>query len=170
MDEIVAEMSGQDDRGKVASYIPELGKVDPARFGMAVATIDGVVTTTGDAELPFSIQSISKVFTLALALGRIGDSVWARVGREPSGTAFNSIVQLEREEGIPRNPFINAGAIVISDILLGGHQPRETIGGILTFIRMVADDETIVVDAEVAASERATGHRNIALAHNMRAI
>lgn len=169
LDEIAAEMSGQGARGKVANYIPELGKVDPARFGLAVATIDGVVTTAGDAELPFSIQSISKVFTLALALGRIGDAVWARVGREPSGTAFNSIVQLEREEGIPRNPFINAGAIVISDILLAGHQPRETIGGILTFVRMVADDETIVVDADVAASERATGHRNFALAHYLKA-
>lgn len=164
LDEIVAEMASRQDRGEVATYIPQLGKIDPAKFGIAVALNDGEVVTAGDAEEPFSIQSISKVFTLALALGRVGDVLWKRVGREPSGTPFNSIVQLELEHGIPRNPFINAGAIVVSDILLAGHQPREAIGEILSFVRSIADDDSIVIDRDVAASERATGYRNVALA------
>ncbi len=101
--------------------------------------------------------------TRKLALGKVGDALWHRVGREPSGNPFNSIVQLEHENGIPRNPFINAGAIVVSDVLLAGHQPREAIGEILRFIQFLADDETIIIDREVAASERATGYRNFAL-------
>jgi glutaminase len=166
--DIAAEMAARTDRGDVATYIPQLGKVDPRKFGIAVATNDGRVLTAGDADEAFSIQSISKVFTLTLALGEKGDALWARVGREPSGNAFNSIVQLEHENGIPRNPFINAGAIVISDIMLAGHQPRETIGEIIRFIRFLADDDTIAIDHQVAASERATGFRNFALANYMK--
>ncbi|WP_287206249.1 glutaminase A, partial [Mesorhizobium sp.] len=166
--EIAAEMAERTDRGEVATYIPQLGKVDPNKFGIAAVTKDGRVLIAGDADEPFSIQSISKVFTLTLALGNVGDALWQRVGREPSGNPFNSIVQLEHENGIPRNPFINAGAIVISDILLAGHQPREAIGEILRFIQFLADDETIIIDREVAASERATGFRNLALANYMK--
>jgi glutaminase len=166
--EVAAEMAERTDRGDVASYIPQLGKVDPRKFGIAAVTNDGRVLMAGDADEPFSIQSISKVFTLTLALGNVGDALWKRVGREPSGNPFNSIVQLEHENGIPRNPFINAGAIVISDILLAGHQPREAIGEILRFIQFLADDETIIIDREVAASERATGYRNFALANYMK--
>lgn len=166
--EVAAEMAARTDRGDVATYIPQLGKVDPRKFGIAVATNDGRVLTAGDADDVFSIQSISKVFTLTLALGEVGDALWKRVGREPSGNPFNSIVQLENENGIPRNPFINAGAIVISDIMLAGHQPRETIGEIVRFIRFLADDDTIAIDHAVAASERATGFRNFALANYMR--
>jgi glutaminase len=166
--EVAAEMAAHEDRGKVASYIPQLGRVDAGKFGIAVATNDGRLLTAGDADEAFSIQSISKVFTLTLALGEKGDSLWKRVGREPSGNPFNSIVQLEHENGIPRNPFINAGAIVVSDILLAGHEPRETIGEILHFLRFLAGDESIVIDREVAASERATGYRNFALANYMR--
>src|SRR5918995_1737005 len=153
--EIAAEMAERTDRGDVATYIPQLGKVDPKKFGIAAVTNDGRVLMAGDADEPFSIQSISKVFTLTLALGEVGDALWKRVGREPSGNPFNSIVQLEHENGIPRNPFINAGAIVISDIMLAGHQPRETIGEIVRFIRFLADDDTIAIDHAVAASERA---------------
>src|SRR5262245_44789934 len=112
------------DRGEVATYIPQLGRVDPEKFGIAAATSDGRVIVAGDGAEPFSIQSVSKVFTLTLALGKVGDVLWKRVGKEPSGNPFNSIVQLEQEKGIPRNPFINAGAIVVSDILLAGHEPR----------------------------------------------
>ncbi|MCV3241328.1 glutaminase [Mesorhizobium sp. ZC-5] len=166
--DVAAEMAARTDRGDVATYIPQLGKVDPRKFGIAVATNDGRVLTAGDADDVFSIQSISKVFTLTLALGEVGDALWKRVGREPSGNPFNSIVQLEHENGIPRNPFINAGAIVISDIMLAGHQPRETIGEIVRFIRFLADDDTIAIDHAVAASERATGFRNFALANYMR--
>ena len=166
---LAQEMAARTDRGEVADYIPQLRKVDPGRFGIAVALNDGRVITAGDADEAFSIQSISKVFTLTLALGNVGDALWRRVGREPSGNPFNSIVQLERELGIPRNPFINAGAIVVTDVLLSAHQPREALGEILRFIQFLADDENIIIDREVAASERATGYRNFALAHYMRA-
>jgi glutaminase len=152
----------------VAQYIPALASVDPRRFGIAVADVDGAVTGVGDWEVPFSVQSISKAFSLALVLEQDGERIWRRVGREPSGNPFNSLVQLEHENGIPRNPFINAGAIVVSDVLLAGHQPREAIGEILRFIQFLADDETIIIDREVAASERATGYRNFALANYMK--
>ena len=163
-DELVP-LSGQ---GKVADYIPELARVDPKKFAISIADLDGKVVSTGDANEPFSIQSLSKVFTLALALGKVGDGLWKRVGREPSGTAFNSIVQLEHERGIPRNPFINAGAIVVTDVVLAGHRPREAIGEILQFARVVANDETIAIDPAVARSEQETGFRNFALASFMR--
>jgi glutaminase len=136
---------------------------------MAVITADGEVVLGGDAQLPFSIQSISKVFALTMALGKVGDQLWKRVGREPSGNAFNSIVQLEAEHGIPRNPFINAGAIVVADINLAGHMPRESIGELIRFIRFLADDDTIVVEEAIARGEAETGFRNIALANYMRA-
>lgn len=162
------DMTKREDRGEVATYIPQLSKIDPNKFGIAVATVDGSVYAAGDADEAFSIQSISKVFTLTLALGTVGDALWKRVGREPSGNPFNSIIQLEQEKGIPRNPFINAGAIVVSDVLLADHQPREVIGEILRFIQSLADDDTMAIDRAVAASERATGFRNFALANYMR--
>jgi glutaminase len=155
--------------GRVASYIPELAKADPNKLGIALATVDGALVASGDADDLFSIQSISKMFTLTLALGKVGDDLWRRVGREPSGTAFNSIIQLEHERGIPRNPFINAGAIVVADVLLAGHQPREAIGDIVQFVRFLADDESIAIDPAVARSETEFGDRNRALASYMRA-
>lgn len=166
---IAAEMAGATERGRVADYIPGLARVDPGQFGIAIVTADGETHCAGDAETLFSIQSISKVFALTLALGKAGDALWRRVGREPSGTPFNSIVQLEREEGIPRNPFINAGAIVVADIILAGHMPREAIGELLHLIRFVAGDDTIAIDESVARSEQATGFRNAALANYMKA-
>ncbi len=166
--EIAADMAERSERGKVAAYIPELAKVDPKKFGIVVVGNDGEVTAAGDSEMPFSIQSISKVFTLTLALGRIGDRLWQRVGREPSGSAFNSIVQLEYERGKPRNPFINAGAIAVTDVIVSGHQPRESLGDILRFMQFVADDNTIKIDDEVAASEQRSGFRNAALANYMK--
>lgn len=166
--EIADEMAQRTDRGEVASYIPELAGVDPQRFGLVVIDADGHVAAGGDADMPFSIQSISKVFTLTLALGKAGDRVWRRVGREPSGSAFNSIVQLERERGIPRNPFINAGAIAVTDLILSGHQPREALGEILRFMQFLAADSSIVIDEAVAASEQRTGFRNAALANYMK--
>ena len=168
VDDIHATLSTRRGEGRVADYIPQLAHVDPKKFGMAVATVDGAMHLAGDAEEPFSIQSISKVFTLTLALGKYGEAIWKRVGREPSGSAFNSIVQLEHEGGIPRNPFINAGAIAITDLLLAGHTPKEAIGEIVRFVRYLADEDDIVVDQAVARSEQATGFRNVALANFMR--
>jgi glutaminase len=168
IDEIHARLQREAVRGAVADYIPELARADPGKLGVAICTVDGRTFGAGDAEETFSIQSVSKVFTLTLALGKLGDALWKRVGREPSGSAFNSIVQLEYEKGLPRNPFINAGAIVLADVILAGHQPREAIAEILRFMRFVADDDAIVVDHKVAESEKATGFRNAALANYMR--
>ena len=133
--EIAEEMRLRPDRGQVATYIPELAEIDPEQFGLAIVDHSGRVITGGDADKPFSIQSISKVFTLTLALGRVGDRLWRHVGREPSGNPFNSIVQLEHERGIPRNPFINAGAIAVTDVIVSGRQPRESLGEILRFLQ-----------------------------------
>ena len=166
--DIADEMRQRQDRGKVATYIPELARIDPQAFGLVVIDNDGNVAAGGDSDIPFSIQSISKVFTLTLALGRIGDRLWRRVGREPSGSPFNSIVQLERECGIPRNPFINAGAIAVTDAIVSGHQPREALGDILRFMQFIADDPSIMIDEAVAASEQRTGFRNVALANYMK--
>jgi glutaminase len=166
--EIVDEMRQRPERGEVASYIPELARIDSQAFGLVAIDADGNVAAGGDSDIPFSIQSISKVFTLTLALGKVGDRLWRRVGREPSGSPFNSIVQLERERGIPRNPFINAGAIAVTDAILSGHQPREALGEILRFMQFVADDTSIMIDEAVAASEQRTGFRNIALANYMK--
>lgn len=169
IDRIAADMAAETERGRVADYIPALARCDAGKFGIAVVTADGALATAGDAHEAFSIQSVSKVFALTLALGRVGEKLWERVGREPSGSAFNSIVQLENERGIPRNPFINAGAIVVSDVVLGGGDPRATIGDILRFMRGLASDEKVQIDSEVAQSEAATGFRNVALANYMRA-
>ncbi|WP_342212881.1 glutaminase [Rhizobium sp. CFBP 8762] len=168
IDDIYRELEPQRGLGKVADYIPQLARVDARRFGLAIVTVEGQAYVAGDADTAFSIQSISKVFNLTLALGKFGEAIWRRVGREPSGSAFNSIVQLEQEGGKPRNPFINAGAIAVTDLMLAGHTPREVIGEFVRFVRSLADDETIVIDHEVAASEAATGFRNAALANFMK--
>lgn len=168
VDQVYGELAPRIGEGKVADYIPELAKVSPDQFGIAAVTVDGTMFVAGDANTSFSIQSISKVFMLTLALGKVGEGLWKRVGREPSGSAFNSIIQLEHESGIPRNPFINAGAIAVADVVLAGHQPKEAIGELLRFVRYIADDEAITIDNKVAASETATGYRNFALANFMR--
>lgn len=166
--DIATAMAVDADRGIIADYIPALARVSAEHFGIAVVLADGSVHTAGDAEMPFSIQSVSKVFSLTMALQRRGDAIWDRVGREPSGSAFNSIVQLETEHGIPRNPFINAGAIVVSDLVLGDDEPRSAIGDVLRFVRELADDHAIEIDNEIANSEAVTGYRNTALANYMK--
>lgn len=164
-----ADMAAHLGRGRVADYIPALARIDPCQFGIAIAATDGRTASTGHAEVPFSIQSISKVFTLALALEMNGPALWRRVGREPSGSRFNSIVQLEQEKGIPRNPLINAGALVVTDALMGAGTPTDTIDQITAFLRRLADDPSIAIDEEVAASEADTGFRNASLAYFLRA-
>ena len=121
--EIQAQVRPYVGQGAVADYIPELAKAPLDRWGLAVATLDGRVYTAGEAEEAFSIQSISKLFSLTLALQLVGPTLWERVGREPSGDPFNSLVQLEHEAGVPRNPFINAGALVVTDAALVPHPP-----------------------------------------------
>jgi glutaminase len=165
--DIAADIAARRERGEVASYIPELARADANAFGIAVVDAEGRTVVAGDSDAPFSIQSVSKVFTLTLALGMVGDRLWRRVGREPSGSPFNSIVQLERERGVPRNPFINAGAIAVTDAILSGHQPRVALGEILRFLQSVAQDSSIYIDKAVAESEKQNGFRNIALANYM---
>jgi glutaminase len=150
-------------KGRVADYIPELAKVPADRFGMAIVTVAGDVHHIGDAHTRFSIQSISKLFACTLAFGLIGDALWQRVGREPSGTAFNSLVQLESEQGKPRNPFINAGALVVTDVLCRRFVKAET--ALVEFMRRLTGERTIDYDLRVARSELEHAERNRAMAH-----
>ncbi len=150
--------------GTVPSYIPALARVPAGQFGIALRTCQGEEACAGDAAAPFSVQSISKLFTLTLAMQRMGDALWERIGREPSGNPFNSLVQLEHEQGKPRNPFINAGAIAVAD-RLGSHGNAKA--DILQLMTSLCG-EPIGFDAEVAASEAATGYRNYALANFMK--
>ncbi len=166
LDIIAEEVRPHFGKGRVADYIPALAEVDPKRFGMAVAAVDGTEFSIGDAAVPFSIQSISKVFTLMMALARAGDEVWTRVGKEPSGNRFNSLVQLEYEAGVPRNPFINAGALVVTDML--AETLRSPKIAIRDYVRVLAQNFTIDFDVAVAESELATAHVNSALAHLMK--
>lgn len=168
LEEIKHEIKPLFGQGKVASYIPALAKADSDKFGMTITTLDGNTYEVGDSKDTFTIQSISKVFTLAQAFSYFGDSIWERVGREPSGNPFNSLIQLEYEHGIPRNPFINAGALVITDLLIsefGDNAKTE----IVNFLRRISQDYTIDVDLEVAYSEKNNGYRNAALANFMKA-
>ena len=153
-------------QGRVASYIPQLSTVSPDHFGMTVFCLDGRTYSVGDADVKFSLQSITKLFALALAFSRERDAVWERVGREPSGNPFNSLVQLEHERGIPRNPFINAGALVITDILASRFVQADI--AVLQFARQLANESAIEFDHAVAQSELGTAHRNMAMAHFMK--
>ncbi|QDC10695.1 glutaminase [Oceanicola sp. D3] len=168
LDRLNTEARTAADWGEVAAYIPELARVDPAQFAISVALADGTIHSAGQAQTRFSIQSVSKVFTLACTLSRIGESLWSRVGREPSGDRFDSILLLEQEQGRPRNPFINAGALVTTDELLAGRAPKEALSEILGYIRAAAGDDDIHIDAAVARSEAETGFRNIALANYLK--
>ncbi|KGO89453.1 glutaminase [Flavobacterium suncheonense] len=161
LEEIYTEAKALPAIGTVASTIPELAKINPDKFGMHLTTIDGQDFGIGDSEEKFSIQSVSKALTVAYAFSILGEKVWERVGVEPSGNPFNSLVQLEYEKGIPRNPFINAGALVIADILITHlKNPKQEL---LNFIRTLSGFETINFNEEVAKSEKDTGFRNAAL-------
>lgn len=153
--------------GQVANYIPALAKVPADKFGATIITVDGETAHYGDSQEPFSIQSISKLFALTSALNQVGTDVWKRVGREPSGNSFNSIVQLEQENGIPRNPFINAGALVVTDMMLGDQSTDASIKNFLSLVQRLAGDKSIAIDDQVADSELATAHRNSSLAYFM---
>ena len=166
LDRIYAALKPIIGEGKVASYIPELANVAADQFGMAVVDFAGNVYAVGDATKRFSIQSIAKLFALTLAFQREGDSLWTRVGREPSGSPFNSLVQLEAERGIPRNPFINAGALVITDILATHHVDSQA--ALLQLVRELAAAPGVRINGAVAESEVRTSSRNAAMAHFMK--
>lgn len=152
-------------KGRPADYIPQLAGVPRTKFGMAVRTVAGQEAVIGDADEGFSVQSITKIFSLGLALNRFGDEVWTRVGKEPSGTPFNHLSQLEAEEGVPRNPFINAGAMAICDQLMDVFKdPPALVRGFAGFLA----GEKVEIDEAVAASELAHAWQNRAIAHLMR--
>ncbi len=167
LEEIQDEITPLLGQGKVADYIPALAEVDPHQFAMSVTCNDGRIFSVGAADKKFSIQSISKVYSFTLALRAYRAELYKRVWREPSGDPFNSLVQLEYEEGIPRNPFINAGAIVVCDTLVT-HFKDGALTEVLDFIKESADNQEITVDKEVADSEMEHGFRNMALANLMK--
>lgn len=149
--------------GRQADYIPVLAEVDANQFGLCLLTLDGNVYEQGNTRTRFSLQSISKVFALAMCLSQEADRLWQRMGKEPSGNAFNSLVQLEYEHGIPRNPFINAGAIVMADVLLSTlSRPEEQF---LTFVRSLSGSSTVGFNRRVAQSEQSCGYLNAAIAN-----
>ena len=166
LQELIITQKNLPTQGHVADYIPALAEVSPKLMGISVATIDGNVIGAGDYQIPFSIQSISKVFGLVMAMNRIGDDLWQRVNMEPSGQPFNSIIQLEWEKGIPRNPVINAGALLISDVLTSRFSASKL--AFLSFMRSLAGDDNIYIDNHVYQSELSHGSRNAALAYLMK--
>ncbi len=166
IDEIAEEIQLLLQQGQVADYIPELGNVDKERFGLSVCLIDGQEFSCGQSQSNFSIQSISKVFSLTRAFSLLKDELWSRVGKEPSGNPFNSLIQLEHENGKPRNPFINAGAIVVADCVVSHTQ--DSLNGIIDYIRGLAGNKKIQIDHAMFRSEKNFGHRNAALAHFMK--
>lgn len=163
LSEIEIEIQSHLQAGHVASYIPELGAEPLGGFAMALVDAQGQLHQSGSAQKPFSIQSISKLFTLALVLKELGPSLWEKVGREPSGSAFNSLLHLEYEDGRPRNPFINAGALVVTDLLMGLFpDPQETI---LSCVRQLSGNPHVDINQAVAHSEKEFGFRNASLAN-----
>lgn len=166
LDDINAELKRESFGGKVANYIPELAQVDPDKFGIHLSTLDNGDYFIGCNKERFSIQSISKVFALTMAYPMLGEKLWKRVGVEPSGNPFNSLVQIEYESGIPRNPLINAGALVVSDVLVSNlKNPKHDF---LRFVQKLAGNSTISYNEKVAESEKDTGYRNVALASLMK--
>lgn len=152
--------------GNVATYIPELGKINPSKFGVFLQTLGGQSIAFGDSEELFSVQSISKVLSLTMAFHLLGEKLWERVGVEPSGTPFNSLIQLEYEQGIPRNPLINSGAMVICDVLMDYY--NNPLEAFIDFVRDVSGDASIHYNEAVARSEMANGFRNAALINMMK--
>ncbi len=166
LQQLVDQVQGLLGQGWVADYIPALATVDPNQIGIALCDTHGQLFSAGDAQTPFSIQSISKLFTLVQVLQIYQDEIWKRVDREPSGQRFNSLVQLEFEQGVPRNPFINAGAIVICDLL----QSRCAAPNfqLLELLRNLSGNPAVRVNQQVARSELQHGARNAAMAYLMK--
>lgn len=163
LDEIFEELPFGEKEGAVADYIPELAKVNPNDFAVFMTCVNGSTFSLGEPNQAFSAQSITKVFSLCLAMKLLGDAVFERVDVEPSGTSFNSLVLLEYENGIPRNPFINSGALVIADMLVQQlDNPKKEF---LDFVRYLSGDDSISYNETVALSEAKMGFRNQSLAN-----
>lgn len=166
LQEIATAIESLRNVGRQADYIPALAEVNPDRFGICIQTVDGDTVEWGDVDERFSIQSVTKVFSLAMSLAIKGETLWTRVGKEPSGAAFNSLIQLELDRGVPRNPFINAGAIVLADVLMS--ELDDPLDDYLAFVREIACDKTVDYNRRVAASEREKGYINAAIANMLK--
>lgn len=164
--DIFNELQSVENTGKVADYIPELAHINPEHFGVNLTTIDGQYYNFGDYDVRFSIQSIAKVFSFVLAYSIVKSDIWDRMDLEPAGTPFNSLVQLEYDKGVPRNPFVNAGGIVVCDILVSElkNAKEET----LSFIRSLSGNNSIDFNKKVSESERLNGYKNYALVNLMK--
>ena len=165
--EIAREIKADAVEIEAAADAKEEGKA-PGDFGMAVVTMDEEVITGGAADTPFPLQSIAKVFALELALCALGDDVFKRVGREPSGDPFNSIIDLERTGGIPRNPFINAGALAVVDILVEQLDDDKQASAVVDFVRHHACVDDVALNQDVLDSEHKGGDLNRAMMSFMR--
>ena len=166
LNEIFTKVQSLNLKGKVASYIPELANVNASKFGLCLITTDGSIYEVGDTNVKFSIQSISKVFTLALAYSQLEEKLWEHVGVEPSGNPFNSLLHLESENGKPRNPLINSGALVVTDLVRSKNE--KAIDTIQEFIQSICNNPEIKYNTKVALSELKNSNRNKALAHFMK--
>lgn len=167
LEAIKASLQQTENTGEVASYIPELATVPKEKLGIHLQLITGENYSVGDATEKFSIQSISKVLSLAKAFQLVGNDLWKRVDVEPSGNPFNHLSLLELEDGIPRNPLINSGAIVVADVLLS--HLKNPKSDFLNFVRELAHDDTISYNEKIAESERVTGFNNYAAANLLKA-
>ncbi len=166
IEKVYNKINQEKNKGEIASYIPELKNVDPNSFGIQLTTIENETIGVGDYLQKFSIQSIAKVFSLSFIYQKRGEKIWKRVGVEPSGTSFNSLLQLEADRGKPRNPFNNSGALVICDIIISHFDDAK--GSLLEYIREISDIKDLNYSSTIADSERKYGHRNMALCNYLK--
>ncbi len=166
LNDIFDEINRLNLQGKQADYIPELAKISPDKFAINLTELSGKGYGVGDISDKFSLQSIAKVFAFTLAYRLKGSDVFQHVGVEPSGDPFNSLIQLEQEQGMPRNPLINAGALAICDVLIDELPNPEQ--NLFDFIKKIARNDAITYNPKVYQSEKATGYRNRALINLMK--
>lgn len=165
VDGVLADVSAYKGQGTVASYIPALAQADPNKLGLALVLNDGSSYCAGDSDETFSIQSISYVFALCLALHHVKAALWNHVGREPAGNPVNSVLQLELEKGRPRNPLTSVGALILCDQLIAGEGPDVAVGELVGFLRDRCGDDTVDVDETIVMSESRAGAFNRSMAH-----
>jgi len=161
--DIAETIASSDDRGEATKQIAELSNIDTGQFGIAILTRGGDMVCAGDCDTPFSLQSVSKVLSLELVLAEFGDELWERVGRDPSGDPYNSVVDLERQEGYPRNPFVNPGALIVVDMLLDIFEADEEVGAVVDFVEQLLDGDKVRLNERVAKSDEGSGDLNRAM-------
>jgi glutaminase len=170
LEQVLGDVSPYRGQGTVASYVPALAKADVRHAGIALMLGDGSVFSTGDAETPFSVQSISYVIALPLVLNHVKSALWNHVGREPAGVPLSSLAQLQLERGKPRNPLMNAGALVACDQFIGHRGVEAAADEFLDFVHLASGDQTIGIDESLAMSESRAGNLNRGIAYYLSAV